>query len=191
MARDESERDLDITQFIGIALDPTNPDIAYGGSQDNGTAIFHDVPGWSFSAAGDGGFVRVDPSNPNKVYHESNGISLQRSDDGGAPDTWFDVTSGINAGDPHLFYVPYVYPAHPNRLLFGTNSVYETTTRGDPNPGNPQSNGWKEIKEYSREERHSREERLGPRRQTGDRQPRPWLDKTALPSTPRPPVTSS
>ena len=31
---------LQITQFTGIALHPTNPDIAYGGSQDNGTEKF-------------------------------------------------------------------------------------------------------------------------------------------------------
>ena len=28
---------LQITQFTGIALDPTDPNVVYGGSQDNGT----------------------------------------------------------------------------------------------------------------------------------------------------------
>jgi photosystem II stability/assembly factor-like uncharacterized protein len=121
---------LQLTQYIGIALDPTTGDIAYGGSQDNGTSKFNDALAWQLSALGDGGFVRVDPSNPNVVYHEFNNISLERSDNGGL--TWTNETLGINPNDPSLFYVPYVLDtANPWRLVLGTNRVYETVNRGD------------------------------------------------------------
>lgn len=68
---------LQVTQFTGIALHPTDPNTAYGGSQDNGTEKFTGSLTWTLSAGGDGGFVRVDSSNPNTVYHEFTGISLQ------------------------------------------------------------------------------------------------------------------
>jgi hypothetical protein len=60
--------DLQITQFTGIALFPTNPNLVYGGSQDNGTELIGGTTGFLI-AGGDGGFVRVDPSNPTTVYH--------------------------------------------------------------------------------------------------------------------------
>jgi photosystem II stability/assembly factor-like uncharacterized protein len=134
---------LQLTQYIGIALDPTTADIAYGGSQDNGTSKFTDALAWQLLTGGDGGFVRVDPSNPNTVYHEFNNISLERSDNGGL--TWTRKTSGINPSDPSDFYVPYVMDAaNPLRLVLGTNRVYETTNRGDSwrAISAPGSNGW-------------------------------------------------
>ncbi len=60
---------LNITQFIGIAIHPTNADIAYGGSQDNGTEKFSDAYPWSFVEGGDGGEVIVDSNTPATVYH--------------------------------------------------------------------------------------------------------------------------
>jgi hypothetical protein len=127
---------LQITQFVGIALDPQNPNLAYGGSQDNGTEIFNGATGWTQTRGGDGGFVRVDPSNSKTIYHTYNwggGVGadgLERSDDGGA--VWSPKTNGINLSDPVSFYPPYVIDsANPSRLLFATNRVYETTNRGD------------------------------------------------------------
>jgi photosystem II stability/assembly factor-like uncharacterized protein len=120
---------LQLTQYIGIALDPTSAGIVYGGSQDNGTTKFTDALSWQLIRGGDGGFVRVDPSNPSTVYHDFGNFSLERSDNGGV--TWVSVTNGINRSDPSSTYVPYVLdPANPSRLLLGTNRVYETTNRG-------------------------------------------------------------
>jgi hypothetical protein len=125
---------LGITQFTGIALDPTNPGVAYGGSQDNGTERFDGALGWTQLRGGDGGFVRVDPAHPATVYHTYNfggqADFFERSDNGGS--TWAAKTTGINLGDPANFYPPYVIDSsNPVRLLLGTNRVYETTTRGD------------------------------------------------------------
>jgi hypothetical protein len=134
---------LQLTQFIGIALNPSNPAIAYGGSQDNGTSEFVNALGWLILRGGDGGFVRVDPSNPNTVYHEFGGISVERSEDGGF--SFVTRTFGINPSDPHDPYVPFVLdPSSPSRLLLGTNRVYETTNRGDLwRPiSTPGSGGW-------------------------------------------------
>jgi hypothetical protein len=124
---------LNITQFVGVALNPTTADIAYAGAQDNGTDKFHDSLQWQIAQGGDGGFVRVDPGNPNTVYHTfyySGDGFLERSDDGGA--SWAPKTAGINTSDPANFYPPYIVdPYLPIRLLLGTNRVYESLNRAD------------------------------------------------------------
>src|SRR5439155_8462799 len=95
---------LAITQFTGIALDPLDPKLFYGGSQDNGTEKATEALAWTHTADGDGGFVRVDCANPKTVYHtffrDSTDASsfLERSDDGG--NTWTEKVSGIGLTDP-------------------------------------------------------------------------------------------
>ena len=130
---------LNITQFTGVALHPTDKTIAYGGSQDNGTEKYTGSLTWTQVRGGDGGFTRVDQSNPNTVYHEYYGISLERSDDAGLHWTNIAGTTGINPNDPVIddgddpaaFYVPYILdPANQSRLLYGTNHLYESVDKG-------------------------------------------------------------
>jgi hypothetical protein len=124
---------LGTLQLTGIALHPTNPNIAYGGAQDNGTEEFNNNAVWGIVQGGDGGFVHVDPTIPTTVYHTffyGGPGFLERSDDGGA--TWTGMTSGIDTNDPAHFYPPYVLdPLNPSRLLLGTNRVYETLNRAE------------------------------------------------------------
>ncbi len=130
---------LQITQFVGIALHPTDPDIAYGGTQDTGTVKFQGNPQWSRLLRGDGGVDAVSVANPNRVYQvtrisSSSPNLFRRSLNGGL--TWSIKVTGIGANDPANFYLPVVLvPAasDPNldRLLLGTNRVYETTNSAD------------------------------------------------------------
>ncbi len=120
---------LGTIQFVGIALHPTNLDVAYGGTQDNGTVKFDGTSRWNPIRGGDGGFVRVDPTNPYIIYHTYFGISIERSDDGGV--TWSPKLAGFYP-DTSNFYPPYIMdPSNPARLLFGTDSIYETLNRGE------------------------------------------------------------
>jgi photosystem II stability/assembly factor-like uncharacterized protein len=61
-------------EFVGIAINPQDPHIAYGGSQDNGREKFTDnytgKTSWTNIRGGDGGYMRVDFSNPNTIYGE-------------------------------------------------------------------------------------------------------------------------
>jgi Concanavalin A-like lectin/glucanases superfamily/Bacterial Ig-like domain (group 3)/Domain of unknown function (DUF4214) len=140
---------LEITQFTGIALDPGNSNIVHGGSQDNGTESFVDsgIPlassarQWTQVRGGDGGFVRIDPSNHQTVYHtyffpNTPNPFIERSDNVfNATPTWTNISSGINLADTSNFYPPYVIdPGNSNRLLLGTNNLYETLTKGNPDP---------------------------------------------------------
>jgi photosystem II stability/assembly factor-like uncharacterized protein len=124
---------LQLTQYIGIALDPSTADVAYGGSQDNGISKFTDNLAWTEVQNKDGGFVRVDHQNPQTVYHtfeylrgETADQFLERSDDGGQ--TWTPMVNGINVNDTAEFYPPFIMdPTNSSRLLVGTTKLYVTT----------------------------------------------------------------
>jgi photosystem II stability/assembly factor-like uncharacterized protein len=138
---------LQITQFIGIAMDPNNVELAYGGSQDNGTKMFTGFLGWTAIRGGDGGHVEVDPTNGLTIYHtfqypRTSG-TWERSDDGGA--SWQPKQNGINTADPGNFYVPLILdPSNPTRLLTGTSRLYETVDKAENwvAISAPATNGW-------------------------------------------------
>ena len=58
------------SSIYGIGLHPTDPNIVYGGTQDNGTSKFTGALPWTQIQGGDGGFARVDQDNPNTIYQE-------------------------------------------------------------------------------------------------------------------------
>ena len=127
---------LNTIQFKGIGLHPTNANIVIGGSQDNGTELYTGNPVWLETDGGDGGFAKFSPTNGNRAYHQipngSFGTNFfRRSDDGG--NTWATKTATIS-GDVNVqnFYAPFsVDPANGDRVLYGTNRVWETTNGGD------------------------------------------------------------
>jgi autotransporter-associated beta strand protein len=99
-----------------VAVDPTNLSVIYTESQDNGGALTNGSKAWNNMALGDGGLIRVNPLNPNILYHVQNG-SLFESTDG--PNTtaasWFDILDV-----PGTQYFPFtIDQVNPNRLLVG------------------------------------------------------------------------
>jgi hypothetical protein len=143
---------LNTIQFLGIAQHPANINIAFGGSQDNGTERFNDGLNWTQVEGGDGGDVNISPNNNNRVYHiapvASFGSSswFRRSDDGGT--TWVSKVNGITSSASAAFYAPFVIDpnsfAGSDRLLLGTNQVYESTNNADSWTAlsTPGLNGW-------------------------------------------------
>jgi uncharacterized repeat protein (TIGR01451 family) len=136
---------LEITTFRGLALDPTNDNIVYGGSQDNGTEKFNDSRTWNLIVGGDGGVTRVDPTTPATVFQTFFGSNIQRSTNSGASFT--NISGGLPGSS--AFQSPYVIdPNNHNRLLFGGGAqLFVTTDQGGaggdwtalgvaPNPGN-------------------------------------------------------
>ncbi len=130
---------LEITQFQFLAAHPTNPQIFFGGTQDNGSPERTGASSvWTMLIGGDGGWTAFDKNNPSTMYHTFFGISPQRSDDGGV--TWTTITTGITTSDAAQFYIPMAMdPTTPATLYLGTFRLYKTTNKGNiwylPAPG--------------------------------------------------------
>ena len=70
-------------QFYGLCVDATNPDIVYGGAQDNGSFVRTTTAGaWKGVLTGDGGPCAVDSGDPNVVLMSGEAGSVIRSTDG-------------------------------------------------------------------------------------------------------------
>lgn len=120
-----------VTQFYHGAAFPGGRRYL-GGTQDNGVIIGSDDDGlnsWGELLPGDGGYVAIDPNNPNIIYAENTGLSLQKSIDGGA--TWMPATTGIN-NLGFAFIVPFIMdPSDSNRLWIGGASLYRSNFGAD------------------------------------------------------------
>jgi hypothetical protein len=131
---------LSLTQFQGCDLHPTDPNQAYGGTQDNGAEAYLGSTTWSHSDDGDGGFALIEQDKPGNVTHtyfnESNyligaGLALNGPASTPADYVYFAgeepgyLSSGINASDGVLFYAPmHLDRGNPSTLYFGTQSLY-------------------------------------------------------------------
>lgn len=120
-------RGLGTVQFQFVDVHPTDPKIAWGGTQDNGTDKFTGLPEWTNTFAGDGGVTRVSPKDPKIVYTEYVNLAMLKSTDGG--DTWqWGVTKGIDLSEGANFYAPFnLDPSDPDILVAGTRRVYRST----------------------------------------------------------------
>jgi len=121
-------------QFVGVGAHPTNPQIAFGGMQDNNKAKYAGSVAWEAMDAGDGGHAAIDPFDPQYLYGTRFKISFQRNDKGGTGPfgDWPVKTNGMNLNDRSLFYAPFALdPSSAGVLYFGTHKVYRTTNRGD------------------------------------------------------------
>jgi hypothetical protein len=145
---------LNTVQETSVAQNGADPNLLFAGTQDNGTIRFDDPPDtWATKLGGDGGFVRVIPGSTSPTVFSSffypqppNSAAgfLVRSTDGG--NSWTSITSGINTSSDHAnFYPPYVIdPVMTNRLVLGTDHVYETFNDGTSwsQIGGPGTPGW-------------------------------------------------
>jgi hypothetical protein len=137
---------LQITQFYGVAVDPTTGNV-YGGNQDNGEVKYTGPLGWNEIYGGDGGITRVDPTNPNIVYEEYVYGDLHISTNAGG--SFSSITNGIkhnndSNGNPIVnFIAPYVLD-NLGDIYFGTDYVNLSTNHGSSwtQIGTPGTNGF-------------------------------------------------
>lgn len=141
---------ISLTQFMSVALHPTDPNILIGGTQDNGTNRFRGNVAWDHIVDGDGGYTLIDQSNPQVMYHT---FYNQNNDDGGAvigPQISFNggnswsrrgcfscaqSQGNFNPSDRVAFYAPMALNtgftgANGNVVYFGTYRLYRTANRG-------------------------------------------------------------
>ncbi len=103
-------------EFYDMAVATQRPELAIGGTQDNGTPISDSSAlEWGKISGGDGGTVAIDPSNAQIMYVMNQyATSIARSDNGGASFTniggglptgaaCFNLRFGVHPNDPGLF----------------------------------------------------------------------------------------
>ncbi len=113
-------------QFQSVDVHPSDPNIAYGGTQDNGTNKFTGSTAWTNIFLGDGGTTRVNWKNPDVVYTEYVNLDILKSNDAGK--NWQDATNGIDPAEGKLFYAPFnLDPSDPDTLVAGAQRVYRST----------------------------------------------------------------
>jgi hypothetical protein len=143
---------LGVTQMIGLGLHPTDPNSAYGGTQDTGGVKYQGTTRWPRLQRGDGGATAVSLADPNRIYQITRRSSsspnlFRRAENGGQVcrdpnpaadcDVWQIRVTGIDPNDTQNFYPPFVLdPAFASvpsadRLMLGTTRVYETTNGAD------------------------------------------------------------
>jgi photosystem II stability/assembly factor-like uncharacterized protein len=125
---------LTITQFYpGHAIHPSDENISYGGTQDNGTEKYSGIPAWDHVACGDGAWAAIDPNIPTTVYTNCQNIAILRSALDGAAPSWVSITNELaNSGDRSLFISPLVHdPIQSGLLYFGTFRVWQSTNYGN------------------------------------------------------------
>ncbi len=122
--------DLPITQFYTCELNPGDPKVLVGGTQDNNTVrtttgSFYD---WEYLIGGDGFYALIDPVNDTYWYGEFQYGNIFRSDDGGQNFSY--KTNGLNGSGN--WNTPIVFdPSDPQTLYTGYQQVFKTTNRGD------------------------------------------------------------
>jgi photosystem II stability/assembly factor-like uncharacterized protein len=139
---------LSITQFYNVEVDNVSPIYnIYGGTQDNSTlggpsrskgpngSTNND---WFVVTGGDGFVVRIDPSDPNIVYAESQYGGIVRLDK--RTSERVSIRPAEDRGEAPLRFnweSPFIISSHsPSRLYFGASRLFRSDDRG---------NSWKPI----------------------------------------------
>jgi hypothetical protein len=137
---------LSLTQFTSIARHPTDPNITYGGTQDNGTQRrLANSNQWQDFAGGDGGKVVVNAVTPSRVYTtvyfgRIRSWTNNGSSGGGASNSTSNATFGESADDGVArigFYPPLAGNGVNSTLYFGTWKLFINTS-----PETNFSGGW-------------------------------------------------
>ena len=112
---------LGLTQAIGITIHPTNPNIDYSGTQDNGTQRRETGTQWKEFSNGDGGYAVINPLDTSMVFTGYiNGIFSRFNANG------TQYSAEINSGFPGMrinFYCPFVGNGIDSTLYTGTQTL--------------------------------------------------------------------
>ncbi|MGH9732272.1 MAG: IPT/TIG domain-containing protein [Candidatus Acidiferrales bacterium] len=132
---------LSLTQFYpGNSIHPSNSQIGFGGTQDNGMQMFAGQLNWSDTAScGDGAWTAIDPNTPSTVYttceaiHQFGTILKNQMDGTGAGfgANWLALDTPAMDNDNTNFIPPVVVdPSTPQNIYFGTDRVWQSTNGG-------------------------------------------------------------
>lgn len=138
------------TQFMGLAVHPTDPNFTIGGTQDNGTNLYRPDGTWTRADFGDGGFAVIDQgatgtANLN-MYHTyfNNAATLQgyayiTNGTNPTEGSWARrgcstsgaTVNGITCNGVIRFYAPLEQgPGTPNTVYYGSDRLYRSDDTG-------------------------------------------------------------
>ena len=122
--------DLPISQFYASEIDYLMPQRKYGGTQDNGTMGTQtgSTSDYEVIYGGDGFVIKVDYTNSNILYAESQFGNIGRSTNGG--NSFSNITNGLDLTRTN-WNTPYILDReNPSILYFGSYILHKSTNRG-------------------------------------------------------------
>ena len=124
---------LIITQYYSVAVAQTDPFLVMGGTQDNGTRIRSNSPGWRAGNGGDGMECAIDNTDADVLYCTYVNGELYRSNDGWVNDVYNNITPQINGNNASGDWVtPYVLdPSNNSNILAGYTDMFYSTDQGN------------------------------------------------------------
>ncbi len=128
---------LQITQFYAIAIDNTQTNTNYGGTQDNGTlGIMNGLSYWNRIFGADGGKIVVDPEQPYIVYGQIQYGQMFRINFKTGKTT--SIVKGIPYGSGNAPFISEIAtdPVYGGVIYAGRNSIYASYNGG---------NDWEEM----------------------------------------------
>ncbi len=114
---------ISTNQFYRIEYNNHEPDLYYGGLQDNGVVGGNgeNINDWFRISGGDGFQLRFDPNDPNFVYTESQNGNIRASSNGGQSFSGF--TNGLT-GDRN-WDMQYILSPHDSKIRYtGTDKMF-------------------------------------------------------------------
>ncbi|MCX7696516.1 MAG: hypothetical protein N2Z72_02340, partial [Bacteroidales bacterium] len=119
------------TEYYRLSLNPNDPTMLMGGTQDNGTFLFRNGQ-WLQTLGGDGMEAMIDPINPNIVYATNYNGALNRSEDGGYTYTTNLEKPITDAGEIGAWVTPFVmHPWYPHVIYTAFYNVWKSEDRGN------------------------------------------------------------
>ncbi|HJS64356.1 MAG TPA: hypothetical protein VJ767_05810 [Nitrososphaeraceae archaeon] len=120
---------LCITQCAFMGEHPRSDSVFFVGTQDNGTLQFRNSSLFVYSDSGDGGFVSIDPDEPNNIIHQYIEGNLFHSKQAGKKDSWISINVPRY---PSYFYSPFALDQlNPKNIAFGAaDRIYFDKNQG-------------------------------------------------------------
>ena len=119
----EDIENIPTTQFYRVGYNPHEPNLYYGGAQDNGTTGGNkeNINEWDRIWGGDGFQIAFDTENPERFFVETQRGNINVFLNGAV----MGADYGIPSDDPRNWDMPYMISYHDNNFLYaGTNKVY-------------------------------------------------------------------
>ncbi len=130
---------LQTLQFQSVSVNPQNPSLLIGGTQDNGTWM-NGIQGgstsdWLEAVGGDGGQSGINAAHPNISFHSFFSPAHDVNFQNGAPDQWDWIADPLGNNEGASFYVPIIYDptvTKADTIFEGEQHIFRTTDNGGP-----------------------------------------------------------